>query len=99
VPDGRTRLKTLACKHLIMPKYQQIAPRVKDLYDQGILVRQIGIDVGCDCVTALKSLRWWHESRGLPAPEDGRTRRKHLEVKGRPRLQREPEELMPNLDV
>jgi len=64
-------------KHLSPPLYQEVADRVMELYDEGLLLGKIADRLKLDRNTVTAAVRWWHESRGLPAP-DGRTRRKQL---------------------
>ncbi len=80
--DGRTRRATLSMKHLEQPLFQAIAPRVMELFDGGELYATIASTLKVDINTIRKSVTWWHECRGLQAP-DGRSRRLELEVKSR----------------
>ena len=45
------------------------ADRVKELYDQGLLIKQIARRIGHTRNFVHKSLVWWYISRGLPAPD------------------------------
>ena len=80
--DGRERRAAMDRKSIQPPRYQVIAPRVMELFQKDELYATISSDVNADINTIRKSVRWWHESRGLPAP-DGRTRRKQLTRKSR----------------
>jgi transposase len=75
LPDGRSRRATLRQKHLQAPPYQEIAERVKELYDQGLLLREIAGRLQRDHNTITGAVAYWFRSRGLPVP-DGRSRRK-----------------------
>jgi hypothetical protein len=84
MPDGRTRRATLKQKHLDPPLYQKIAEEVMVLYRQKKLLEDIAGQLECDRNTVTAAIRWWHEVRSLPVP-DGRTRRKELNQKTRPK--------------
>lgn len=60
------------------------ADQVKELYDQGILIKAIAAQLGINRNLAQNALACWYEQRGLEIP-DGRSRRatlkqKHLEA-------------------
>lgn len=60
-----------------------LADRAKALFDEGLLIKEIGSRLGVSRNLVAAALARWHASRGLPAP-DGRSRRsglgrKHLE--------------------
>ena len=76
-PDGRRRRSTLPKKHAHPPLYQQIADRVKELYDEGRLLEEIAARLGHDRNMITKAIVFWHEARDLVVP-DGRSRRKSL---------------------
>lgn len=80
MPDGRSRRADLEKKHSEPPLYQAIADEVMEQYDQGMLLGDIASKLDVDCNTVTSSIKFWHESRGLPVP-DGRTRRKSLTKK------------------
>jgi hypothetical protein len=83
-PDGRARRAGLPVKHVDPPSYRNIADRVKEFADRGLLFGEIAERLGVDRNTVTAAWRHWHESRGLPVP-DGRCRRKALRRKsGRP---------------
>ena len=65
-------------------KYKQISDQVKEMLEEGILLLEIAerLDYSRDLIT--RAVRWCYESQGLPVP-DGRSRRKTLKVKERPR--------------
>ncbi|NLS95139.1 MAG: recombinase family protein [Planctomycetaceae bacterium] len=84
MPDGRSRRSSLTKKHLIPPRYQEIADEVQKLSSEGLLLQAIANRLGVDRNMITAAIRWWHESQGLPVP-DGRTRRKSLEYKGAPK--------------
>ncbi len=81
-PDGRARRHTLEKPQETPPKYQLIADNVMQLMEQGKLIAEVASQLGVDRNTVTKSIKFWHESRGLPVP-DGRTRRKALTRKSR----------------
>lgn len=78
-PDGRGRRWSLAHEANVQP-YQRIAEQVKKLADQDLLLGEIAERLGVDRNTVTKSLKYWHEKRGLEPP-DGRARRKSLSRK------------------
>jgi hypothetical protein len=83
--DGRTRRGERARKNLGPPRAREIADKVMELFDQGLLYEEICKQLGCTRDTLIAAIKYWHESRGLPVP-DGRERRKFLERKvSRPR--------------
>jgi DNA invertase Pin-like site-specific DNA recombinase len=53
------------------PVHEQIAEEVKKLWDEGLTYKQIAQRVKWNRNIVAKALAYWHESRGLPAP-DGR---------------------------
>lgn len=79
VPDGRSRRATLEKKHLIAPRYQQIAREVGRLAGAGMLLQQIAKRLGCDRNTITQSLTYWRKKQGEPNI-DGRSRRKLLQL-------------------
>ena len=56
------------------------ADRVKELFDRGMLIKAIAVEVGITRNMATKALDHWFESRGLAKP-DGRSRRATLDQK------------------
>ena len=80
MPDGRSRRASLGKKHLEPPLFQEIADDVMRLYDLEVLMQDIAEQLNVDRNTVTSTVRWWHESKGLPVP-DGRTRRKGLDRK------------------
>jgi transposase len=54
--------------------------QVKNLYDQGKLIKAIAAELGITRNLAAKALDCWHDQRGLPRP-DGRSRRSTLDEK------------------
>ena len=84
LPDGRTRRGTLEKKHRVAPLYVRIADQVGELADKGKLIGEIAAEVSCDRNTATKALAHSYAKNGDTAP-DGRTRRKRLAYKGKPR--------------
>jgi len=83
-PDGRSRRAKLATKHLEAPLYQCLAEKVHELAEENLLFDDIASELGADRNTITAAWGHWHTSRGLPVP-DGRTRRKSLAIKTRPR--------------
>jgi hypothetical protein len=65
--------------------YEEIADRVKALFDKGVSFADMAAEVGCHRNLLMKALRHWHAQRGLPPP-DGRSCRKRL---ARPSLAKE----------
>ena len=59
---------------------EDLADRVKALYDQGKLIKEVADEMGIPRNLATKALAHWHRSRGLEPP-DGRSRRATLEKK------------------
>jgi len=66
----------------VQPPHERVADEVKRLYDAGLKYTEIAKRVGWNRNIVAKALAFWHESRGLPAP-DGR---KHVKRLKRPRL-------------
>jgi len=77
LPNGFTRRSERAKKQLGQPRAREIADKVKELVDQGLLLGEIATRLDKDRDTITAAHRYWHESRGLPV-SDGRTRRKEL---------------------
>ncbi|HEY2785811.1 MAG TPA: recombinase family protein [Fimbriiglobus sp.] len=75
-PDGRCMKSRLTTPSEAM----RIADRVKELWDQGLLMGEIAVEMGCCRDTVTVAIQYWFESRGLQVP-DGRTRRKELNTK------------------
>ncbi|HEY1600274.1 MAG TPA: recombinase family protein [Pirellulales bacterium] len=82
--DGRSRRSSLARKHRKAPPFEQVAPEVGRLADQGLSLREIGEKLELDRTTLSKAYNKDRADRGLP-PLDGRTRRKLLGLKDRPK--------------
>jgi AraC-like DNA-binding protein len=80
MPDGRVRRWKLPAAQFQPPAYQRIADEVMRLFNDSWLLQDIAEELHVERNLVTKSIRWWHESRGLPFP-DGRTRRKTLAVK------------------
>ncbi|QEG24785.1 recombinase family protein [Mariniblastus fucicola] len=80
--DGRSRRAAIAPPN--PPAYDRIGDRVMELYRQDRLLQVIANDVGVCKDTITKVVRIWHEENNVPL-EDGRTRRKRLAVKNRPK--------------
>jgi site-specific DNA recombinase len=76
-PDGRGRRSSLVKKSLRPPRFQEIAPEVLRLYEQGMPLGKIAVHLHVDRATLDKSLKWLAEQNGL-ALMDGRARRKQL---------------------
>ena len=60
--------------------HERIAGQVKELWDAGLKYEEIAYRIGCNRNLVAKSLRYWHEIRGLDAP-DGRRHVKRLRRK------------------
>lgn len=82
-PDGRGCRGRLARETLP----QRLAEKAKELWDRGLLLREIAAELRCNRDTANRAVRHWFRTRGQAGP-DGRTRRKTLPRKslraGRP---------------
>jgi AraC-like DNA-binding protein len=78
-PDGRARRGTLQVKHHVPPMYQQIAPQVKALYEQGLKLGDIAAQLHCDRATVDQTLKWLGQTSNLRRI-DGRARRKALRL-------------------
>lgn len=76
--DGRARRWKLPGRPI--PKYQKIADEVMRFVQEQRLFGWIAEHFGVSANLITQSIRWWHESHGLPVP-DGRTRRRSLTVK------------------
>jgi hypothetical protein len=83
-PDGRKRRKTLARKSIQPNLAAQIADRAMELIGQRHLYTDVAEQLHVDRNTLTAAIKHWHVSRNLPVP-DGRTRRRSLEHKSRPR--------------
>ena len=83
LPNARVRRKEIEHRGS-PPLYQQLAPRAYELHQQGRLIAEIAAELHCDINTITKALRFWCETNGVPWV-DGRTRRKSLERKTRPK--------------
>jgi hypothetical protein len=71
--DGRSHRKRLG-----KPTFpEQLAEAAKGLWDQGLLMQEIGDRLTCDPDAVAKAIGYWFRSRGLKPP-DGRARRKDL---------------------
>src|SRR5690349_10373590 len=66
VPDGRSRRSSLAQKQRELPLYQQIAGRAREVYNEGLLLEEIGQRLGHDHATISKAITFWHELRNPP---------------------------------
>jgi hypothetical protein len=82
--DGRARRSELAIKRQAPRKHVLIADDVKRMADEGVLFDEIARSLGTDRNQVTRAWVHWHTSRDLTAP-DGRTRRKLLTLKSRPR--------------
>ncbi|MCA9055131.1 MAG: recombinase family protein [Planctomycetaceae bacterium] len=82
MPDGRARRASLDRGQRSPRKSEEVADRVMELHDQGLLLTEIADQVGINRDTVTAAIAHWHRSRGLPVP-DGRTRRKSLSRKSR----------------
>jgi DNA invertase Pin-like site-specific DNA recombinase len=74
MPDGRSRRAGLDQKSVEPPLYQRTADAAKDLWHRGRLLWEIADELDCDRNTVTKALTFWHESRGLPVPNNRRRR-------------------------
>lgn len=77
VPDGRLRRFELEQQTPDAYKFQQIAEEALELYDQGLLYKEIAERLDCDYTTVTKAVHHAQIQRGL-TPVDGRTRLKAL---------------------
>jgi len=81
VPDMRRRGQQL--KYSVKPPpYIRIAEAAAKMYQEGKLLGEIATAVESNRTTVEKSLRYWHDQRGL-VYLDGRARRKQLAIKSR----------------
>lgn len=62
--------------------HEAIADHVKSLFDSGVSYEEMAAQLGVHRNMVMRALSWWHEKRGLSAP-DGRSCRKRL---GKPTL-------------
>ena len=83
LPDGRARRSRLPQKRLSTTKFESLMERAMELFQQQRLLSEIAKELDCNRDLVTKIVQRWHAEHGLPVP-DGRTRRKSLEVKGRP---------------
>jgi transposase len=74
-PDLRARRSRLERKHVNPPPHQAIAEAVMELYRKDRSLHDIAQHMHCSLNLITATVRYWHESRGLPVP-DGRTRRR-----------------------
>lgn len=63
--------------------HKRIANKVMELFRQNKSYKEIAAECRCSHPIVMRAIRYWHELRGLPAP-DGRTRRKTLPHKHSP---------------
>lgn len=82
--DGRSRRTNLERKHREPPLFERIAPEVGRLVDAGMLLIEVAERLNLDRTTLTKAYNKYRRDQGLP-PLDGRTRRKSLDHKNRPR--------------
>jgi DNA-binding NarL/FixJ family response regulator len=87
LPNGHARRKQIE-QQTSPPLYQQIAGRAYELMHQGLLIAEIANELTCDINTVRKAVQHWCNTHGLPWI-DGRTRRKSLDRKCRPRQDEE----------
>jgi hypothetical protein len=57
--------------------HEEIADQVKGLFDRGVSFDEMAAQFGCHRNTVAKAMAYWHEKRGLTAP-DGRSCRTRL---------------------
>lgn len=78
---------------------EQIADQVKELYDRGLLIKEIAEQIGCSRNLVTKALATWFARQGEQAP-DGRSRRATLNRKHRkpPLYQRVADEVKKLVD-
>lgn len=67
-PDGRRRRAQLENKQVRIPTYKRIADEVMLLVDKGMSNSAIGRHHGVSDATVDKAIKWFCDSRGLPAP-------------------------------
>jgi hypothetical protein len=72
-PDGRSTRDRLPTD----PAIAELADRAKELWDQGLLMQEMAVALGCCRDTVTAAIKFWHTSRNFPVP-DGRARRKEL---------------------
>jgi len=78
--DGRKHRHELKRTTMLPSPAEQLSQRVKELWDEDLPIQEIvqRLDVDKSRVTA--AIKFWFESRSLPAP-DGRTRRREIRLK------------------
>ena len=86
--DGRQRRREVPEGNMKPSKAMLLAGEAKTLDDQGLLIDQIAERLRADRDTIRSALRIAFEQLGEPMP-DGRSRRKSLEVKNRPKEDRQ----------
>ncbi len=69
--DGRTRRATLPKKSLKPRLHEQLADAVMERLGRGVYRQDIAAELKVSVKIITDAIRWWHEQRGLPAP-DGR---------------------------
>ena len=74
------------------PKHERIADEVKELADQGVSMAVIAKKFKAGSYTITRALRFWHESRGLEAPDYRKIRDRLKTVPVPPKYQRIAEE-------
>lgn len=82
--DGRSRRSRLARKHQNPTQSERNLPEVRRLMDEGKLLAEISAALRIDGTTMTKLYNQVRAERGLP-PLDGRSRRKQLPRKSRPK--------------
>lgn len=90
--DGRQRRGNVPEANMKPTKAALLATDAKSLFDQGWLLSQIASHLNADRATIRSALRIAFDQNGETMP-DGRNRRKTLELKNRPRQEREGDSL------
>jgi transposase len=67
-PDGRSRRSNLDEKHLKPPLFVALSEEAKRLHEAGLGHDEIADRLNCSRPTAIKAVRHWYRSRGLPEP-------------------------------
>lgn len=79
-PDGQSRIEEIVLDLVELPTFARISNNVKALFDQGVFLDDIACQFECHRNYICKSLRYWHEVRGLEYG-DGRHRKRRRKPK------------------
>jgi len=82
LPDGRSRRSKLQKKQSVVPTYQAVSEPVKQMWDEGLSVLEIGRRLDCSDTTAWRAIAHWHRVHDLPVPT-AKDRRERLAKRAR----------------